>query len=202
MTGLRKAIPALVLVACLAACGRDDPLQPPDLSPEAEKLVGAWLTGEEPHQGDAFWGGGAAEIQWQKNIFGQLVSYRFDADGTMSDAFCLHSKDLGQYDDPDIPDCARQWSLEDTIFVLKQSLGRGPFPPDALGFGSPWSYYAPPELDPFVWEIDDNDFVSLTATLSLKFVTEDSVVVYFPGDLIPDRYSTMTRMHSMPRVLY
>lgn len=178
------------------ACDRDDPVQP-DLSPEAEKLLGAWLTGEEPHQGDAFWGEGVSHIEWHKNILSPLVYYRFDEDGTMSDAFCLHYKDLGQHADPDTPDCARQWSLEDTVFVIKRSFGPGPFAPGALGFGSPWSYDAPPELDPFLWEIHD-DFAFLTTTLSLQFVTQDSVVVYFPGDVIPDRYSTLIRMHSMP----
>ena len=54
--------------------------------------------------------------------------------------------------------CARQWSFEDTVLVLKRSFGRGPFPPDALGFGSRWSYDAPPELDPFGREIDEDQY--------------------------------------------
>lgn len=191
----------ILALGLLAACGRDDPVQPdpPVLTPEAEKMVGIWLSGEEPHHQE--FGAGYGGVGFWNNIMGSNFPYRFDADGTLIDAFCLRYKLLAEQrgqTEYQANECARQWSLTDTVFVIRHVFGKGPFPPDHFGSGHrPWP--GPEETNPYEWA-DDDGVVSLTTTLSLKFVTDDSVMVTYPGGFLVDHYSSLTRLESMPWV--
>ncbi len=87
----------LISVLLLAACGRDGPTGP-DLTPEAEKLVGLWRSTSTPPS-------------WYINsILSTDTNYRLSADGTFT-----HLK-WG---------VVAKWSLLDTVFALKHTLDAG-----------------------------------------------------------------------------